>query len=145
MHKSDSSVQQLVETKIVRVLSKQLGIQLNPAKLALKNSNVRVDGYDPKRRVLCEVYAHVGATKEGQPAKIAKDLLKLVVIERHLGRRHRKILCFADELSARCVRGKSWLTEAAAELGVEVIVLKLRGSWTQKISAAQDLQIVVNA
>lgn len=144
-HKSDSYVQRSVEAEIARALSMRERVSLAPAKLTLRNgATVNIDGFDPKAHVLCEIYAHVGKTRGSQPGKIAKDMLKLVAAEKSLGRKHRKIICFADKVAAACVRGKSWLAEVARDLGVEVISLELPPKTTASIRAAQEVQAMVN-
>ena len=144
-HKSDSYVQSSAEAEIARRLSKRERISLAPAKLTLRNgATVNIDGFDPKAHVLCEIYAHVGKTRGSQPGKIAKDILKLVAAEKSLGRKYRKIICFADKLAAACVLGKSWLAEVARALEVEVIPIELPPKTTASIRVAQELQAMVN-
>ncbi len=144
-HKSDSSIQRLTETEALELLATQYGWVLKPSKTQLQNgSSVHIDGADIKARVLCGVYSHMGRLKGGQPAKIAKDILKLVAVEKSIGRRHRKLICFTDEAAAACLRGKSWLAEVAKDLGVEVVVVALGRKSISRLRTAQRRQIMVN-
>lgn len=144
-HKSDSYVQSSVEVELIRLLSTRERVVLAPATLTLRNgATVRIDGVNVKARVLCEVYAHIGKTRGSQPGKIAKDILKLVAVEKSRGRRYRKIICFADKAAAACVLGKSWLAEVARDLRVEVISLELTAQTATSIRAAQERQVMVN-
>ena len=144
-HDSDSYVQSRVEGVILRKLSRQEGLSLAAETLRLQGgATVKIDGVDRNARALCEVYAHVGRTRGGQPAKIAKDILKLVAAEKSLGKSWRKIICFSDKHAAACLQGESWLTEVARDLGVEVIVIKLTAKTTASILAAQARQVMVN-
>jgi hypothetical protein len=63
-----------------------------------------VDGFNEAARVLCEAYAHLGKTKGDQPAKLAKDILKLLTVERVSRGTWRKVLCLVDEEAAACLR-----------------------------------------
>ncbi len=144
-HKSDSSMQRLTETEALTFLAMKHGWVLDPVTTRLRNgASVNIDGADLKARILCEVYSHMGRLKGGQPGKIAKDILKLVAVERTLGRKHRKLICFTDEAAAACLRGKSWLAEVAMDLGVEVVVVTLGKKSVARLRAAQRRQVMVN-
>ncbi len=144
-HKSDSHVQRGVEAVLVRLLAKQERVSLEPHKVGLRNgAAVNVDGFNERKRVLCEVYAHVGKTRGSQPGKIAKDILKLVAAEKRLGGRWRKIICFANKDAAACVENRSWLSVVAEDLRIQVIVVKATARTIASVWAAQELQRMVN-
>jgi hypothetical protein len=131
--------------KLLRLLSTRERLSLAPRKLALRDGvRVAVDGFDVRRRVLCEAYAHVGKTHGSQPGKVAKDILKFVTFEKARGLKYRKILCFADKAAASCVLGKRWLAEAARLFKVEVITLNLPAKTRSILRAAQRRQVMVN-
>lgn len=144
-HKSDSQVQRSAEGEMLRLLSKRERLSLAPRKLALRvGVAVNIDGVDVGRRVLCEIYAHVGKTRGSQPGKVAKDILKFVTVEKALGLKYRKILCFADKATASCVLGDRWLAEAARLFKVKVVTLKLPAKTRSMLRAAQGRQVMVN-
>lgn len=105
---------------------------------------VQIDGLDEANRVACEVYAHVGRLKGAQPDKVASDILKLSLVEARLGGTWRKIYCFADELAAKRLNGKSWLAAAALQHGVRVMVADLDPKQMSELRAAQTRQRMVN-
>lgn len=83
---------------------------------------IQPDGIDWKKRVLVEVYARIGKLKGAQPGKIKGDILKMLLIERLLGGRWKKIVCLGDEAAAKALRGKSWVCAAVSEFGIRVEV-----------------------
>jgi hypothetical protein len=145
-HPSNSSEQRLAETLLLRKLSRVLGCALAPRRFVLRSGvTVDVDGGDEVARVLCEAYAHIGATRGSQPAKIARDALKLWATAKSLGGKWRKVLCFSDEVAARCATGRSsWLSAAIRELGVEVHVCTLPKVARRGVLRAQNRQRMVN-
>lgn len=145
-HPSDSAEQREAEPELIEALSRELGISLAPAILPLGNgAQVAVDGLNLEARVACEVYAHIGETKGAQRHKIARDILKLLAVERiRGGGQWRKMLCFADGATAQCLLGRSWLAEVCRTLDIEIHVLPLSSELRAKILAAQRRQVMVN-
>lgn len=144
-HLSDSSEQREAELALLEALASDLGYALRPAVLPLKNGvSVNVDGFNEEARTLCEVYAHIGKAKGAQPAKLAKDILKLLTLERTLGGEWRKVLCLGDMRAASCLQGRSWLAAAVLELSVEVRVVELPAELRARVEAAQRRQVMVN-
>ena len=141
---SDSAEQRRAELIILARLAKEIHLGLSPQALALPGgSRVEVDGVSSDGRVLVEVFAHQGALRGGQFHKVARDALKLITIS-HGRSDTRKILAFADEDAARCVRGKSWLAEALQMWAVEVRVVQLDEALRAELRAAQTRQVMVN-
>lgn len=142
---SDSSEQREAELALLAALSAELGHPLVPTVVPLKNgASVDLDGFNEDARILCEVYAHIGKTKGAQPAKLAKDILKLLSVERVLGGEWRKVVCLADSQAGSCLRGRSWLAAAVVDFGVEVRIVALSAELREKVSAAQRRQVMVN-
>jgi len=103
-HPSASIVQQDVELVLLQALARKLGYDLEPHNIKLnENSSIQIDGFSADGRILCEVYAHVGTLRGGQPDKIAADVLKLNLAAGRKGGQWRKILLFAQtDRRARC-------------------------------------------
>ena len=143
-HKSDSTEQQDVKTWMLRSLEEKLGF--NFAKDPDLSIDIRVmpDAVDLGNRVIVEAYARVGAVKGGQQHKIKGDILKLILIEKKLGKKWRKIMCFASDEAAKYVQGKSWVSQAAKEFGIEVQVVQLPNELKNKVLLAQERQRMVN-
>src|SRR5687768_15178764 len=102
-HKSDSSVQREAEAEMLVALSKELRLDLTerPARVA-DLAGLQPDGIDWDQRVIVEAYARVGPLKGAQPHKVKGDILKLLYLERLLGGRWRKVLCFGNPEAAQC-------------------------------------------
>jgi hypothetical protein len=144
-HPSNSAVQQDAETELLHILGRKLGCDLEPHNIKLnKKSSIQIDGFSTIGRVLCEVYAHIGALRGGQPDKIAADILKLNLAAGRKGGRWRKILLFADESACKQLRGLSWLSEACKDSQIEIEVLEISQEIREKIAAAQRRQKMVN-
>lgn len=145
-HPSNSLVQQTAEMELLRLLGSKLGYSLVPHKVKLnKKSCIQIDGFSAEGRILCEVYAHVGALRGGQSDKIAADILKLNLAANRKGGKWRKILLFADESACKQLRGASWLAEACCDIGIEIEVAVISQGMKEKIAAAQQRQKMVNA
>lgn len=144
-HLSDSSEQSKAERELLRQLAADLGVSLQPMTIELKEGvRVNIDGVNQEHRILCEVYAHIGHTRGGQPHKIAKDILKLIAVEKRHPGRWRKILCFADRAAAQCVSGSSWLAAVCSDFGVAVRVFSLPPDLHEAVVSAQRRQVMVN-
>jgi hypothetical protein len=130
---------------MLKKLNRKRRIALAPASVRLENgTEVQIDGIDKSRRVLCEVYAHIGTMKGSQPDKVATDMLKLILVEPKHGRRWRKILCFADKEAMSRFSGKSWLAEAVQMFHFELELATLPRKARIKVARAQRRQTMVN-
>lgn len=144
-HPSDSREQRAAEGVLLEGVSQLLGTQLRPEKILLRSGVAAdVDGFNRDARLMCEVYAHVGDLKGAQVHKVAKDILKMITLERELGGEWRKILCLADESAARKLRGRSWLALACETFNVQVAVVQLSPDLQSMVLAAQQRQVMTN-
>lgn len=145
IHLSDSADQREAEVVLLAGLSKAIGVQLTPRRLSIgEASQVVLDGCSEDGCIFAEIYAHIGQTKGAQRHKIARDVLKLVVVEAELRRPCRKILGFADHAAASYLRGKSWLAAVVQALQIEVHVIDLPAEWRDRLQCAQARQVMVN-
>jgi hypothetical protein len=144
-HLSDSDEQRQAELALIAALSLKLGYRLAPTPMRTGDGvTVRVDGVNLEHSTICEAYAHIGKTKGGQPAKLAKDILKLLAVERANGGTWRKIICLADADAVSCLRGRSWLAAAVTTFGIQVEVVELPAAIRQQVVEAQRRQIMIN-
>jgi hypothetical protein len=144
-HPSDSLAQRNAESVLRGLLEHRLGMALQTRRIDLgEDACVEVDGVNTEQRVICEIYCRIGRLLPAQKKKIAADILKLMVTERVLAGRWRKILCFADAGAAGEVRGRSWLAKAVALEGIEILVLDLPAETRASIVAAQARQVMIN-
>lgn len=144
-HPSDSLAQRNAEAVLRGLLGHRLGMELRTKRVDLGDqAYVEIDGVNSDRRVICEIYCRIGKLLPAQKKKIAADILKLMVAEKALTGKWRKILCFADATAAAEVRGRSWLAKAAALEGFEILVLDLPSEIRESIVSAQARQVMIN-
>ncbi|KYJ97539.1 hypothetical protein [Microbacterium sp. CH1] len=139
-HASDSSEQRSAEHAIIMAVAQELEVVLAPARIAIGDAHVEIDGASPDYSVLVEAYARIGALKGAQPRKLATDAFKLAWAGQKLGAQ-RLILAVADEAAAGYLRRPgAWLTAAIADAGVEVLVAALDEDMRATVLAAQARQ-----
>ena len=146
MHSSDSIVQQRAESIIIDGLNHLENLALRSETHGFETGvTIQLDGYDNVNRVICEVYAHIGALKAGHRHKIASDILKLSLAKSLLGGTWRTILCVADQTVKRELSGKSWLAEACRHLSIEIIAIELPEHHREALKNAQATQYMTNS
>lgn len=135
IHASDSSEQRSAEAEILAALEGLLAIQLDGRPDIAQP--VQLDGFAGGDTPICvEVWAHQGAAKGGQPGKVMRDMCKLLLVERLLGRKCRKIVAACDEAALGFLRN-SWQGRFADEFGIERIVVAVSDTTRQRLQAAQ--------
>lgn len=95
-----------------------------------------MDGPHP---VLVEVWAHQGPAKGAQPGKVMKDLCKLLLVEKLLGKDCRKVFAVADETAIAFLRN-SWQGQFVDEFGIECVVVAVSDETRSRIKEAQKRQ-----
>lgn len=115
-------------------------MHLTQATLQIGGSKVEIDGFYESHRVACEAYAHVGPLKFGQSRKLATDVLKLAMVDKHLGQGCRKIIVVAGTEAYAWLTGKCWQAGAVREFGIEVMRVELPPNIHAKVLATQALQ-----
>jgi hypothetical protein len=135
---SDSSVHAAAEPICLALVGSELNARLVPAEIRLDDgTEFHIDGVDRDKRVLCEVFAHVGTMKDGQKKKLAKDLLKLLAVEHSLGGSWRKVICVVDEPARDFLCGRSWCAGVVREFHFEVVMASLAPDVRSGILQAQ--------
>ncbi|MER0305046.1 hypothetical protein ABRZ88_10675 [Vibrio vulnificus] len=144
-HASDSSEQQTAVAYILQALALKRGFMFCGDNKLPIDLGVKPDAIDVKNKVVVEVYARVGELKGAQLHKVKGDILKLLLIQEHLGENWRKVLCFASEDAAKYAKGKSWVAKAVSTFGIEVEVIELPVDIRENVLGAQKRQIMTNA
>ena len=143
-HVSDSAIQRDAEKVILERLSRLLGVTVAPRAFALPSgARVEVDGASADLSVLLEVFVRHGALKGGQQKKVCQDALKLITLGRHHPHA-RLLLVFADEQAAAYATTGTWVAEALATWGVEVLIVDVGEELRAQIRDAQQRQMMVN-
>ena len=102
---------------------------------------MEVDGYSDKPAVLCEAWARIGEPKSAQRHKIINDALKLIFLEKKLGKVCRKVIIFADEKARQpFISPKSWVSACLKEFKIETELVKLPPNIRKGLIAAQKRQ-----
>ena len=122
---------------IRRKLERKLGIELSPDSPV---PGVELDGFAKRRRPVCvEIWAHQGPAKGGQLGKVMKDMCKLLLCERLLGKGCRKIFAVADEAAVAFLQN-SWMGRFALEFGVDIVPVHIPPALSKRIRQAQKRQ-----
>lgn len=139
-HPSSSVVQCAAEQILVSGVSSQIAVSLTKSTLQIGGCKVEIDGFNALHRVACEAYAHVGSLKAGQSRKLATDVLKLAMVDKHLGHGCRKIIVVAGAEAQAWLTGTCWQAGAIREFGIEVMRVELPANVHAKVLATQALQ-----
>ena len=137
-HPSHSSEHCAAEAEILAALEKQLVVRLDGCPRI--DQEVKLDGFASGPSPICvEVWAHQGKPKGAQPAKLMKDMCKLLLVEKLLGKTCRKIVAVCDEDALSFLRN-SWCGRFADEFGIERIVVDVGEPTRDKLRRAQVRQ-----
>jgi hypothetical protein len=137
-HASDSSEQRSAEVEILAALEKRFGIRLDGHPEIAQQVNL--DGFADGPTPICvEVWAHQGKAIGGQPAKVMKDICKLLLVEKLIGRPCRKIVAVCDDSALNFLQN-SWQGRFADEFGIERIVVDVDEAIRDKVRQAQARQ-----
>lgn len=134
----DSSVQRQAEIVIRKKFEGKTGCKLEDT--SPKLGNLKLDGFRDKKTPICvEIWAHQGRAKSAQQAKVMKDMCKLLLAEKKLGKTCRKVFVVADLLAVSHLKN-SWQGEFAKTFGIELQVVKIDKALRQQILQAQKEQ-----
>ena len=147
-HKSSSHVQRQAEDVIFQKVQELLYTELERNKKIYLADNaftyMQPDFYSEERRIVGEIFAHIGKPKKAQDNKIANDILKMLLLERSAGVKYRKILTVCDAAEKKKLEGQSVLAESIRQFGVEVMYVEIDADMQKQILAAQELQKMTN-
>ena len=145
-HPSDSATQRAAENELIRAVSRKINIELTPKTIRVAESaSVQIDGFNANELVACEAFSRIGKMNAGQKRKLGNDILKLLLLERHLQIPIRKLIVLAGDDALASLTGKSWQAAAVREFGVEVFQIELSDATRIDLGAAQVRQVMVNS
>ncbi len=137
--KDSSSLEQRdAEQPIRDSLAKQLHVVFEepPEEVGTLRLDAFARGEEP---ILVEIFAHVGKSKSGQKRKISRDMTKLLLAEKKVGRKCRKIIAVIDP-EAIIYSESGWDGEFAETFGIEFFVVKVPRQMQQETLQVQDRQ-----
>lgn len=143
--KSSSHEQQNAEVYIASEAEKWLGcpVERNARVVLSDGVHIEPDLYSEKDRVICEIFAHMGALEVGQQHKISQDILKMLLLEKSKSIEYRKVIVVADDKVEKYLAGKSFIAESIRQFGIEIKRINLSNEMYDNISEAQKRQINV--
>lgn len=144
--KSSSVEQQEAEVFIANVIEKWFDCKLERgAKVVLgEGVHIEPDLYSEDKKIICEIFAHIGALKVGQKRKVSQDILKMLLLEKSTGFQYRKIIVVSDDNVEKYLHGKSFIAESIRKFGIEVKKINLSDEVRMSVSNAQARQIMIN-
>lgn len=79
-NKSNSNEQQSAEVYVATMIEEWLGcpVERNVKVILSDGVHIEPDLYSEKDKIICEIFAHIGALKVGQQHKISQDILKML-------------------------------------------------------------------
>ena len=145
--KSRADEQMRIEQKLFSAIKRKLGDDTLVANADLSLSNtpgatIRPDFYSEANRIIGEIFAHRGNVKVGQSHKIAEDILKMLLFEKDRGCSFKKILVVCSAELERYLHGKSKMSAACQQFGIEIVNLEseLSPKEIENLESAQDRQ-----
>lgn len=137
--RGDSRVQRDAEVVIRTALEQELGCTLTdnpPARIG----SIQLDGFCDTRPPVCvEIWAHQGRAKSAQQNKLMKDMCKMLLVEKKLRRKCRKIIVVSDR-EAVAHLDHSWQGGFAEKFGIEIRVVTISPALRLRIVREQAKQ-----
>jgi len=124
----------------IDLLNQKLGYKLKPAPIKVKGATIQVDGYDPDKNIICEVYCGIDEVKPGQVRKVITDAFKMIAFEKVSKKPCTKILLFVDETVMKRFQSKSWYSMAFKEFGIETEVVPISEKEIAALKATKERQ-----
>lgn len=107
---------------------------------------IQPDFYSEEKRIVGEIFTHIGKPKKAQDNKIANDILKMLLLEKVTGKQYRKIIVVCDEAERRKLEdGSSALAESIRQFDIEVMYIEIDNELRNKLLNVQKRQKMVNA
>lgn len=140
-HPSDSTEQVQAQKEILQLINQECNLDLTSKKILIDETLFQVDGFSEDPPILCEIYARIGKMKVAQHNKIAKDILKMLLIEKMKDQQFRKIIAFADEEAAHpFLDSESWYSKLKDNFNVEIFIVQIADELRYNLIQAQKRQ-----
>lgn len=145
-NKSSSVEQQSAEVYMASIIEGWLGCPMERNAKVVLSAGVHIEPnlYSEDERIICEIFAHIGALKVGQQHKVSQDILKMLLLEKSTGFQYRKIIVVADDKVEQFLHGKSYIAESIRQFGIEVKKVNLSDEVRTSVSNAQARQTMIN-
>lgn len=144
--KSNSIEQKNAESFMASIVEEWLGcsVERNVKVYLGDGIHIEPDLYSEKNKIICEIYAHIGALKVGQKHKISQDILKMLLLEKSKGTEYKKVIVVADKKVEDYLNGKSFIAESVKQFGIKIKRINLSKEMCDSISSAQERQRMKN-
>ncbi len=146
--KSRSAEQLKAEDVIFSLVEKELDAPLQRHQRlsvsAERPAYIRPDFYSQEHKIIGEIFAHIGKPKKAQNNKIANDILKMLLFEKHKQTEYLKVIAVCDEAEYRALNGDSALAESIRRFGIKLLLIPLEDEQRDNLLAAQARQRMVN-
>ena len=147
-HKSSAHIQMQAEDIIFHKVEKLFNIKLEKNKKIYLADNaftyMQPDLYSEDKYIVGEIFAHIGKPKKAQDNKIAKDIIKMLLLEKTTGKQSRKIIVVCDLSEKKKLEGQSILAESIRQFGIEILYIEINEDIRNQILNAQELQKMTN-
>ncbi len=143
---SDSSIQRGIEIQMlekIKVLLKDDSLASTKIPLgADKKQYIHPDFYSDKNKIIGEIHAHIGRLKGSQPGKIAKDIMKMNLLETIKKCKYKKFIAVCDsEEYKQLTESESFLAMAIKAFDVKVLLIdNLKLSDMEKLKESMKRQ-----
>lgn len=143
--KSPSDVHREAEQSMFKVIKESLGVELeNNAQISVGSAYIQPDFYSEDDHIIGEIFAHIGKPKAGQDRKVAKDILKMLLLEKETGDAYKKMIVVCDEEQEKKLKGVSWIAECIRQFEIEVEMIDIDPDLRDKLKVQQEQQRKVN-
>lgn len=151
-HGSNSKAQKDAENEMIKNFSKQLGIKLASGNISNKElkigaASVQLDGFSTSQFVLVEVVARIGPTSSSRDDKVMSDCIKMLAVEKAMGRTCQKFVLFADPVFSKkfdITKSQSWNANVLKEFDIKPVVINLSAATRKALLKAQIQQSTSN-
>ena len=148
--KSDSKVQREIEEKVLIAIRTELNDDTLISDKVFwddeKEKFVLPDFISDEGSIVGEIHAHIGRLKGAQPGKIAKDILKMLLVEKVRGCEYRKFIVVCDQEEFDQLNGDSFLAEVIRRFKINVKLVRLDESDYERLrKSMKDQNLMIDA
>lgn len=149
LHKSSSHVQLQAEEIVFQKVVELLKIPFEKNKKIYLADNaftyMQPDFYSEEHGIVGEIFVHIGKPKKAQDNKIANDILKMLLLEKVMGKQYRKIIVVCDAEEYKKLKGQSLLAESIRQFDIVIQYIEIEADVKRRIVEAQEIQKMVNS
>lgn len=148
---SDSGVQREIETLMlekIKLLLKDDSLKSTRVPLdADETSYIHPDFFSEESKIIGEIHAHIGRLKGSQPGKIARDILKMNLLEETRKCKFRKYIAVCNEEEYKqLTEGDSFLKIAIETYDVKILLINdLNASVIERLEASMKRQNLIKS